>query len=128
MRANTACREVSSPRCTVDQRRHCRTTGQRDEGRIHPKKHMFIANVRAPVLYVIQNGIADVLRQREHALSSSLSIHLNSAVIPIDVGMTQMYDIASTQSKPNQEQKHRPISCSLGCRRITGDDEFLDFL
>ena len=38
-----------------------------------------------------------------------------------------MYDVASAQSKPNQEQKHRHISCALGCRRITDDDELIDF-
>jgi len=42
--------------------------------------------------------------------------------------MTQMYDIAGAQSKPNQKQKHRSISRTLGCHRITSDDEFLDFL
>jgi hypothetical protein len=89
---------------------------------------MFIANVRAPVLHVVQNGIAYILRQRERALSTPLSRYLKSAVLPIDVCMTQMYDIASTQSKANQEQKHRHISCTLGCYRITGDDEFLDVL
>jgi hypothetical protein len=88
---------------------------------------MFIANVRAPVLHVVQDGIAYVLRQREHALSTPLSRYLKSAVLPIDVCMTQMYDIAGAQSKPNQKQKHRSISRTLGCHRITSDDDFLDF-
>ena len=73
MRANTRCREAGSPRRTVDQRRHRRTICQWDEGSIHTKKNMFILNVRAPVLHVIQNGIAYILRQREDALSAALS-------------------------------------------------------
>ena len=94
MRANTACGEAGSPRRTVDQGRHGRSTGQWDKGRIHAQKDTFIADVRAPVLQVIQNGIAYVLRQREHAVSAALSTYMKSAVRPIDVCMAQMYDIA----------------------------------
>jgi hypothetical protein len=49
---------------------------------------MFIANVRAPVLYVVQHGVAYVLRQREHAVSAAFSTDMKTAVLPVDVGMT----------------------------------------
>src|SRR5579859_131904 len=101
MCANTARGEVGSPRRPVDQRRHGRTTGQRGEGCIDAKKDMFVPNVRSPVFQVGQNRIACILRQWQRALSSALSSDSKSALLPIDVSMTQMYDIACAQSKPN---------------------------
>src|SRR2546428_254735 len=77
---------------------------------------MCTANVRAPAFHIIENGVADVLRQREKAWSAAFSSYLKSAVLPIDVCVMQMQDIASAQSKPNQEQNHRPISRTLRFR------------
>lgn len=66
---------------------------------------------RWPTLtHIKQNRVANLLRQWKQFLTSTFSAYADLTFVPVDIGEFQLSDLAGTQRKPGQKQKHGSIS------------------
>ena len=76
---------------------------------------------------VMQDRVADLLRQGKPLLASALAAHGDPPVAPVDIGERELGDLARAQPEPGQKQKHRPVPQPIAFRRA-GADHPLDIL
>jgi hypothetical protein len=77
-------------------------------------------------VYIVEQGIAGVLRQWQADLSPTFAANSQCPLFPIDIIKTRRQNVASPQTKTGQEQQDRPIADASWRRGITGSDQPFD--
>src|SRR5208282_5064443 len=73
---------------------------------------------RWPALaHVVQERVADLLRQRQLLLASGFTAHGEQPLGPVNVGKPEPCDFARTQPQPGQQQKHGLVPRPIAVRR-----------
>lgn len=70
----------------------------------HADEYRVSFGVRPPMLKVVDNSLADFLRQRQQRLSSVLASDSNRGSLPIDVAEAQTRHVAGAQTQARQQQ------------------------
>jgi hypothetical protein len=71
---------------------------------------------------VVQDGIANLLGERESAWASLLAVDGDGPGRPVDVIQLQMNDIARSEPEPRQQKENRPVSQSNRLRKLRCTD------
>ena len=91
---------------------------ERSMGRIHREEHLPFVDLGARVENVIQQRVADVLRERKGGFDSRLAADIHGGVVPVNVRQFQVRDVRTPEAEPAKEQDNRTVALSLPCRRI----------
>ena len=67
-------------------------------GAMASNKHVIGADVRGTAFQITEQRVANILRERQSHLVSSFPYDLQCAVVPINVGETQMGHVSRSQS------------------------------
>jgi hypothetical protein len=74
--------------------------GKRPAWSVASHKHVIAVDVRRAAFQIAEQRVADILRERQQHLVSSLSRHSQRASAPVDVCEAKMRHISGTQAQP----------------------------
>ena len=84
-------------------------------------EHLWHRQRRSSAAQIGDDGVADLLRQRQPVLAPTLAAHGDTAVLPVDGIEGQLGDLAGAQPQPGEQEEYCPVpgpNCILIFARV----------
>jgi len=91
----------------------------------HSHKDMRVINPRPKVLEIVPNGIANLLRKWQPALTATFPDNADVTLRPVNVCQQKVSNIACSQAQSGEQQDYRAVARAHCAVWITGPNESL---
>ena len=92
------------------------------------QKQSICRRLRAAVLEILHDRLADFTAQRQSHLTTTLATDVYPRVFPVDITQTHLHDVAGPQPQPCEQKQDRTITLPGGRGRVAGLNDALDIL